>query len=343
MVVLVDILHPAHVHVFRHTIQRLSADGHRVVVTARRKEMSLDLLDAYGIPYTLISEQRHGFGLVIEMLERTWRLCRICRRERPNLLMGIMGPSIAVAGRLLGIPAWVFYDTENAWITNGFAYPLARRVYTPACYLGPTRRNQIRYAGYHELAYLHPNRFTPDPSIPARHGIDPNQPYFIVRFVGWQASHDVGEKGMTRSSQERLVHELQAHGRVLITSEAGVPESLQPLAVRFPVQDMHHVMAFSRLVVGESATMASEAAVLGVPAVFISDTSRGYTLDEERRYGLVRNFTNAQMDLAIGAARAIASDPAARETARAARARLLSEQIDVTGYFVDQIQTAFGA
>ena len=44
--------------------------------------------------------------------------------------------------------------------------------------------------------------------------------------------------------------------------------------------------------------MSSEAAVLGVPAVFIATTGRGYTDDEERRYGLVRHFTEAQYDLA---------------------------------------------
>ena len=53
------------------------------------------------------------------------------------------------------------------------------------------------------------------------------------------------------------------------------------------------------MIVGESATMSSEAAVLGVPAVMIATTGRGYTDDQERRYELVRHFTDDEYDRAV--------------------------------------------
>ena len=88
-----------------------------------------------------------------------------------------------------------------------------------------------------------------------------------------------------------------------------------------PVEEIHHLIAHARLVVGESATMSSEAAVLGVPAVFIATTGRGYTDDEERRYGLVRHFTEAQYDLAVATIEEILATP--RDNWQAARQRLL--------------------
>ena len=70
--------------------------------------------------------------------------------------------------------------------------------------------------------------------------------------------------------------------------------------------------------------MSSEAAVLGVPAVFIATTGRGYTDDEERRYGLVRHFTEDRSTRPSRTAeKLLADDPRAfgREPADAAPVR----------------------
>src|SRR3546814_6820458 len=52
---------------------------------------------------------------------------------------------------------------------------------------------------------------------------------------------------------------------------------------------MHLLMAFCAGYFGESATMASECAVLGVPAVYMANSRRGYTDEQESKYGMVRN------------------------------------------------------
>jgi uncharacterized protein len=93
--------------------------------------------------------------------------------------------------------------------------------------------------------------------------------------------------------------------------------------------------------VGESATMSSEAAVLGVPAVFIATTGRGYTDDEERRYGLVRHFTEDQYDMALSAIEDILAAPSAAWAG--VRQQLLDEKIDVTGWMVDYFESTFTA
>jgi len=81
--------------------------------------------------------------------------------------------------------------------------------------------------------------------------------------------------------------------------------------------------------------------VLGVPAVFIATTGRGYTDDEERRYGLVRHFTEDQFDLATSAIdKAFAESP--REMGQLARHRLLEDKIDVTRWMVEYFESTFG-
>lgn len=334
---LIDILHPAHVHFFRNIVTDLEQQGHRVIITARDKEISIQLLEKLDMKYILLSKQKTGLGLLTEMITRSIKLLKICIKEKPDLMMGIMGPSIAVVGLLTRIPSWVFYDTENAWITNWFAYPLADTIYTPKCYLGKQRKNEIRYPGYHELAYLHPDLFCKDPKLLKHHGINPEKEFIFVRFVGWQASHDAGERGLDLQKKIELIKALEEYAQVFISSETELPEELMDRQMKVPIEIIHHVLAFARLVVGESATMASEAAVLGVKAVFISDTKRGYTLEQESDYNLVKNFSNNEFPEVLDFIKDEFSDTTSLDKTQHAHKKLLSEKVNVAQYIAAEI------
>lgn len=140
--------------------------------------------------------------------------------------------------------------------------------------------------------------------------------------------------------KRHLVELLRRYGRVLVSSEAPLPSDLSALEIRGPVEDIHHLMAHAQIIVGESATMSSEGAVLGVPSVFIATNGRGYTDDEEKRYGLVRHFTEDEYDRAVEAVKELlARSP--RELGRERRQRLLEDKIDVTGWMIDYFESTF--
>jgi predicted glycosyltransferase len=64
--------------------------------------------------------------------------------------------------------------------------------------------------------------------------------------------------------------------------------------------------------------MSSEAAVLGVPAVMIPTTGRGYTDEQERRYGHARHFVEDDYDQAVAAVEELfAWNPASAGSRRA--------------------------
>lgn len=338
MRILVEILHPAHVHFFKNAIRVWKDRGDNVLVLSRDKDCTNDLLTAYGIPFVSISSLgKRKTHLLAEMAVRDFRMLRAAVKFRPDVLAGIMGVTIVQVGKLIGKPAIVFYDTENAKLTNLFTYPLAHSVCTPSCYKGSVRGNHVSYPGYHELAYLHPERFTPDSRVVESLGISPGTSYFIIRFVSWQASHDLGESGLSMDFKKALVEKLKPHGRVLITSESPLPDHFSPFRFPLPPEKLHHVLAFARLVVGESATMSSEAAVLGVPSLFISDTGRGYTEEEEKEYGLVTRFTTSQRREALAALDRYLLEPYPTNTYEQRRNRLLSDKIDTTGWLLEYI------
>jgi hypothetical protein len=343
MRVIIDIGHPAHVHFFRHPLKILQGRGHDCLVTSRVKEMAVPLLDELGIPHLTLSAQR-GKGVVAlarELVVRDYRLWREVRRFRPDVMAGIGGIFVAQVGALTGVPALAFYDTENATLQNALTYPFARAVLVPRCYAGWTPKGKtVRYRGYHELSYLHPERFTPSREMAVDSGLAPEGDTYLIRLVSWAASHDLLEEGWNEGLLGRVVEALGRRGKVLISSESALPPAFAQYAYRGNPATIHHVMAFLAGFIGESATMASECAVLGVPAVYAAHTGRGYTDEQETRYNLVNNVrvldavsVGNAVDWLVG-----------RDRAQCAvdRARLLAETIDVAAFVADSIEDHAG-
>ena len=335
----VDITHPAHFHFFKHSIAAWQQHGHSVLVLSRDKDLTLTLLDEAGIPHHCLSTVRKGaVGLAVELVEHASRITVAMRRHRSQVVAAIGGTFMVHAAKLLGIPGLIFYDTEHAKLSNRIAYPFATAIYTPRAYQDDLGPKQQRYDGYHETAYLHPDYFTPDPSRLAVEGLTPGEPFTFVRLVAWQSHHDVRDYGVR--SVRHLVETLEPYGRVLISSEAPLPPEFKAYERRGSVTDVHHVLAYARLLFGESATMASEAAQLGVPSIFLSSSSRGYTDELEQRYQMVSCFNgaNASEDAALACAASILSLPNAAAIYRERHQRLLAEQIDVSAYITETVE-----
>jgi predicted glycosyltransferase len=296
------------------------------------------LLEAFSLPYEVWSGIGGGIsGLAREMAVRTAKLAATARRFRPDLLLGIMGPSIAPIGRLLSIPSWVFYDTETARVTNSWVYPMCSRLFVPDAYTGGVPRGKTtRYAGTHELAYLHPSRFAADPSVRAEAGIGPDEPFAVVRIVSWEASHDVGDSGFVDATS--FVQWLSKRLRVVVSGERGVPDAIRPFALRMPPHRIHHLLAEAHLYVGEGATMAAEAAVLGTPSAFVHTAELGY-MQALERMGLLLN-TPSQERARVFAEEVTADLLGARARWADARSRMLREWIDVSGFVIDAVRDA---
>ena len=79
----------------------------------------------------------------------------------------------------------------------------------------------------HELAYLHPNRFTPDKTVLGELGVGENDKYVLLRFVSWNATHDAGHKGMSYENKLKAVEAFSKYAKVFISSEKELPDELK--------------------------------------------------------------------------------------------------------------------
>ncbi|WP_027706409.1 DUF354 domain-containing protein [Zooshikella ganghwensis] len=299
MKILFDINHPAHIHFFKNPAKKLLKKNCEVFFTSRDKDVTTSLLDQLGFEHTILSSQgSRGVGsLVLELFKRNYKLYDFVKKIRPNAMAAIGGTFIAHVGKITKTPSLVFYDTENAKLQNLITYPFASYVITPNCYNSWLPKGNIRYNGYHELSYLHPNYFRPNIDIAIKNGIKKNKKNIFIRLVSWKANHDIGEIGWDYEILEKMMEKYNDNYNIIISSEEKLPSDLNDYRYNGVVSEMHHVLAYSDLVIGESATVSSEAAVLGVPSIYAATTGRGYTDEQENKYRLVKNINNISWDL----------------------------------------------
>ena len=302
MRLLFDLGHPAHVHLFRNLVKKVLKDGGEVLAATRDKDLTIDLCKAYNIPQVMLSRAYSGKFIagVWEFLSRTIKLCRLAHKFKPDALLGT-SMSIGVVGRLISRPTFIFSedDANVIPIIAKYVYPTCKYIITPDCLRHENYgQKHLCYPGYHELAYLHPSHFAPNPEVPHSIGLDLDKPYFIFRFVSLKAHHDIGASGLPVEVAKKLVKMLSSRGRVLITSERELPDEFKKYVFPLAPDKLHDVLAFASMYIGDSQTMAAEAAVLGVPSLRCNTFVRkiSYLEELEKRFGLTIGFLPEQAD-----------------------------------------------
>ncbi|MHB9286198.1 DUF354 domain-containing protein [Halobacteriales archaeon Cl-PHB] len=339
---IVTIQHPAHVHFYRNAIADLEERGHEVTVFAREKDLVADLLQAYGIEHTVLAgEAGSTLGLLGVQVAYELRLLRAVRQLDPDVLTAVGGVAVSHVAALTDARSVVFIDNEGV-ASNYLTVPVADEIFTPRRFAGDLGSGHHRYDGYHELAYLHPEQFDPDPGVIRSYGIDPDDPYSVVRFVGWGAHHDVGEAGISVTAKRDLIDLLKRHGDVYVTAEGNLPPVLEDCRLPVAPEEVHHLLWAADCYVGDSQTMATEAALLGTPAVrsnsFAGAGDMSNFVELAARYGLVIS-TDDETE-AMEAVSRILSREDSEDVWERRREALLNDKIDVTSFLVDALLAA---
>ncbi|MBS9525886.1 DUF354 domain-containing protein [Litoribacter alkaliphilus] len=335
-----DIGHPAHVHYFKNVILILKSEGFEFLIIARNKDVSFSLLDNLKMDYFSRGKGRNSFfGKILYIMYADLIIYKKAIKFNPDLYLSFASPYAAHVSKFTGKPHIAFDDTENAKLAHKFYRPFTKKIFSPSSYKGKLHHNQKLFNGLMELSYLHPKYFQPDESIKDFLGIKEGERYIILRFVSWKASHDIGHKGLTLDHKIKCTNEFSKYGKVFITSEDFLPPQLEKYRINIPPHKMHDVLAFSSLLYGESSTMSSECAVLGVPSIYHDNVGRGYTTELEDNYGLVYNFTESEEDQERGLNKGIEilkrNNPLSFVQKKQ---QLIKDKIDVTSFIINKIK-----
>lgn len=331
MNILIDINHPAHVHLLRNTYSMLVANGNKVVVTVKDIPSAKALMDLYGIPYINIGKKNDSLGKKgIDQLVYDWRLRKLVSKHKINIGIG-SSINIPHVSKLSCMKSIILDDDDDEVepLFVKFGHPYADTILSPA---GTPRKSKhkIYVNTYHELAYLHPNHFTPDPSVLVDAGVKEDEPYFILRFNAFKAHHDIGVVGLTIENKHRLVQYLSSKGKVFITTERNIDDEFKPYQLKVSPEKAHSLMYYATMLVGDSQTMTSEAAVLGTPAIKCNSFAGRLSVPNEleQRYGLCYSFLPNGVEAFFDKIRELVSMKDLKKEWQSRRQKMLSEKID---------------
>jgi uncharacterized protein len=338
MMLLFEINHPGHIHLFRNLAAELENKGHEAVFLIKSDPVIIQLADFYGLKYVSMGPKRKGLtGKFIYQPVFLLKTIRYVRKNKPALGLGV-SMNLPMVSKFTKMKS-IGFDDDDMVVTPVFAHYAnkANTILTPSALAHEKRgKHHLTYPGYHELAYLHPNRFKPDDRVFEWLGLPNKSDYFIVRFNSFKAHHDIGEGGMSFEQKKILVRKLEAKGRVFISSESGIDPEFASYSLTTSPWQMHSVLAFAKMYVGESQTMTSEAAVLGTPALKCNTFAGRLSVpnDLERRYGLCYAFLPDNFEqMLLKTDELLAMENLQGEWERR-RQKMLEENIDVTAFLV---------
>jgi uncharacterized protein len=330
MRILIDIGHPAHVHLFKNFAWEMQKKEHNILFTCREKEFEIELLEHYNFEYKSFGKKYStAVGKLLGLVEFDIKEFIQGFKFKPDIFLSHGSMYAAHAAWLLSKPHISMEDTGNREQIR-FYLPFTDVVLTPDVLqleLGP---KQIKYAGYHELTYLHPNRY----SNTRRNGGDIpvyGENYAVMRFVSWNATHDMGQRGFSERQKVELIKFLSSKMNIVVSSESRLPERYEIYKYKMKPEKMHDILAASKIFIGEGATMASEAGILGIPSVYVNSQKSCYN-DDQEKYGLVYNYRNGEK--VQQKIKEILKIPNVKVEWQKRRQNMLEDKIDVTAFMI---------
>lgn len=328
---------PAHVHLYKHVVNELQSRNHTVLVLGRDYGCTKSLLEYYDLPYTLYGAcNTNKTSLIREVPKHFKTIAAEARAFDPDMICGI-GTFAAFAGAITRTPVVAVHDSESTTFDHLFSSLFVNVFLTPYTFQKDIWRNHYEFNGFKELAYLHPEVYEPETDIRAELGLRPDEDFAILRFNAFGSHHDLTHTGFTPEQRRRLIETLSEDTTVFVSDE-GDHLSVQSLpAQTFDLSPavLHDALAEASLLIADTQTMVTEAALLGTPAIrsnsFIGDDDMGNFIELEH-YDLVRNVT--EFDEVLEQSRAILQDMSVQQEWQEKRNAFIADKDNLTDVLV---------
>jgi uncharacterized protein len=338
MKILIDIGHPAHVHLFKNFIFEMKRRKHKITVTCKDQRIVLHLLKKFKIDFINLGKKGKGFyGKFIKQFLFDIKVIKILYKKKVDIALG---SSITISHACLfhKSSSYVFTedDKKSAPLFAKFTFPFVNKIITPKSVNESYGKKHIKLNTLHELAYLHPNNFKANKEILKDLGIKKNEKYFILRFNAFKAHHDKGIRGLSLKVKRELIKILLPHGKVFINSEQKLEKEFEEYQIKITPEKMHDAIAFSSMFITDSNSMTVEAAVLGIPAIRCNDfVGRTPVIEElEHKYGLTYGFIPKDSQKMISKVKKLLNDNEFNRIFGMRKKEFLKDKIDLNEWMV---------
>lgn len=295
---LFELTHPKHYYQYRYIINEFIQRGDRVKIIARDKDVLLELLKNEGHDYEIYGKHKKKLkGKIFNIISIFFNYLGIVRKFKPDYILSKASFYAVLIKPFTKAKLVITPDSEVVWLTRKIVAPFSDIIITPETYKLNYGKKHKRLNGFFEECYLGPLSFKPSKEFLKKAKIDNNKPFFILRFISWDANHDVGQFGFNDKEKIKLVKTLSQYGSVIISAEQkNLPVELNGYLSTIPPNEIHHLLHFATMYIGDSQSMATESALLGTPSLrynsFVGPNDMSNFIILEKNYDLMRNFSD---------------------------------------------------
>jgi predicted glycosyltransferase len=336
---------PAQVHFWKFIVQELRKKNHEILILFRDRGETLELAKEVGLQGQVYSVARgRGISKSLSFPFDVINAVILLRNFKPDLILdfGIYGVAVA---QFLGARSLVFTDSEPSIkkiysVQYRLFMPFVSGVITPSFFHDDLGIKQIKVNSLKELAYLHPNYFAPNDNIYELLKITREERFVIIRFNDLAGVHDIGLNSFSISEKRKLINVLEkARIRTFISFEGIIPPEFKKYQLSIPKSRVHDALYFADLLVTDTQTMTTEAAILGTPVIrcntFVGKNDMGNFIELENKYNLVYNFYNP--DDAINKTIELLSQKHLKHIWKKKAMILIKEKIDIVYFMLNHI------
>ena len=268
--VVIDIAHYPHVNFYKHAIEVLEEKDIDVHIILRPRGKLVDIFqkECPDVPFVLIGEYRKKiFGKMFDLVERDIAFLRYLRKTKFDAGTGFGSINIAHTTRFFGKPAIIFGDDTQNNVAHYLIKPFAPIVVRPKC-VPPAQKNLLKYNGFKELAYLHPNHFTPDKGALEPYNLNPYE-YIFIREV---TNTSLNYRGMEMGKLSKILEYLKEMDLKILLSieEKSLIDLFKDhcIILKEPIEDIHSLLHFAAFTVSSGDSIARESCLVGTPAIY---------------------------------------------------------------------------
>ena len=278
------IVHPSKYHLFKNTINELRSTNHTVDLIINTKDVLENLIVSEGWEYTNIFPKGRNISKKPSIIKSAFKFIitifriekYLFKNQRYDLF--VTDDSLVINGWVRRIPTYIFNDNDIQTIKiNKILFYFAQKIISPqSTDLGNFNNKTISFNGNKAMAHLHPSYFTPLPK--SENHID----YCIIRLSRLNATHDTNDNyGIMDNDLNDIYDMIDDKYKIIIISERELPLNYHEYIFDGNPNDLPNLLYHSSFLISDSGTMATEAAILGVPNILINKLAKDIGVHQE--------------------------------------------------------------
>ncbi|MFA5336703.1 MAG: DUF354 domain-containing protein [Candidatus Omnitrophota bacterium] len=269
MKILVDITHIEYINFFRNSLQALKARNHDIIILLlqRGNLLAIARKELKGMQLVRLGKYSGGIFSVIFQANilRFFQLLFFLFKYKVDIGVSCGSLPLAICLKLKRVPNLQFDDDIHRriiYFLQKFSY--SKLFVPPIC--RQAKKIHIINA-LREWSYLSPKYFKPNPLMPKQYGINLKE-YIFIREIDTKSLNYICQK---KNIVTIFANKLPPSIKILFSLENKKDKQYYPqdwIILEEPVENIHSLMYYSKIIISSGDSMPREGALLGVPSIY---------------------------------------------------------------------------